>query len=147
MGLVRAACSNFSWRLQILVERDNSIAVTYLGSCKPFDLPLPDTLINKPERQRIDIPHEMCRKAANEDSQMGLKKGNSLQQSVSWGIPSCHPSHMHMGCRRGDVALLGVGCTDHVGPWLGAAALQSIWVLPLGMSSSCNPAQLLQPWM
>lgn len=138
MGLVRAACSNFSWRLQILVERDNSIAVTYLGSCKPFDLPLPDTLINKPERQQIDIPHEMCRKAANEDSQMGLKEANRLQESVSWGIPNSHPFHMHMGCRREDVTLLGVSCTDHVGSWLGAAALQNIRV-------GC-PAQFLGCW-
>lgn len=61
-----------------LVQRHNSIAVMYLGSCKPFDLPLPDTLINKPERQRIDMVYEMHGKAANEDTQMGLKKGNHL---------------------------------------------------------------------
>lgn len=145
MGLVRAACSNFSWRLRILVERDNSVAVTYLGSCKPFDLPLPDTLINKPERSRIDMPHEMCRKAANEDNQMGLKKGNNLQESVSWGAPNSHPSHTHMGCWREEETLLGL---ERV--WAALTRQAPGWGQQLCRVSGCcpmgDPAQSLGCW-
>lgn len=63
------------------------------------------------------MAHEMCGKAANEDTQMGLKKGSRLQESVSWGVPKSHPSitcAQGMQARRCNPPARGDsgGCTD-----------------------------------
>lgn len=79
---------------------------------------------------------QMWGKAANEDIQMGLKNGNRLQESISWGVPQVpYITRAHgMWARRCSSPTKG----DDVGwtMWAsrpGAAALQSIWMLPQGM--------------
>lgn len=101
------------------------------------------------------MAHEMCRKTANEDTQMGLKKRNSPKESISWGLPKSCPSHVHMECKKEDASILQVetawdALTGRV-PWLAAAALQNIWMLPHRMFSSAfgllELKSLLHPWL